>query len=188
MIVPMQKVTILAGTAWQEELLAGIRDLGVVHITPLDPQNSTLNNDTLDEVKANSTLLEEALGLMPDSAADPACADGLACAKEVLAIHKRQKILKKEIGDLEDQHLELQVWGRFSPDQLATIQGNLPLHFFLVAPQELNRIPPETCVYTIGHKGNRLLIVTIGLDGLLDGFQEVTPPPRGLTEIENILA
>ncbi len=192
MIVPMQKVTILGCAAWQEQLLGAIRDIGVVHILPSDFQNKTINEDELARVKENINLLEEAVGLMPQSSGNipgRSKADSLGCAKHLLTIHQRRKTLNKEISELEDEYNRLSIWGRFSPERLGILsdKGLLP-RFFIAAAHDLDKIPAATIVFQAGRQGHRLLLVTLGLDKAIDGLQEIAPPARGRAAIEISLA
>ncbi|NOX25200.1 MAG: hypothetical protein GXP59_03625, partial [Deltaproteobacteria bacterium] len=157
----MRKVTILGRTAWQDKLLGAVRDLGVVHIIPLDSADKSINEAEFARVKGNINLLEEAVGLIAEkfgSDQDELESDGLACAQELLIIHERRKKLQKEIRELEEEYKGLGVWGDFSPERLELLKDKgLKLRFFLTSAHNLDKLPPGIIVYKIGREGNRLL-------------------------------
>ncbi|MFW8602316.1 V-type ATP synthase subunit I [Desulfobacterota bacterium M19] len=192
MIVPMRKVTILGHTAWQDKMLGAVRDLGVVHIIPLDSVDKLINEAEFSRVKGNINLLEEAVGLIAENSAsdqDELEIDALACAQELLMIHERRKKLQKEIRELEEEYKGLGVWGDFSPERLELMQDKgLKLKFFLTPVHNLDKLPPEIIACKIGREGNRLLLAVFDFDKAGDWMREVSPPPRGKRAIEAVLA
>lgn len=192
MIVPMRKVTILGRTAWQDKLLGAVRDLGVIHIIPLDSVDKLTNEAESARVKGNINLLEEAVGIIArksGSDQEELEADGLACAQELLVIHERRKKLQKEIHELEEEYKGLGVWGDFSPERLELLKDKgLNLRFFLTSVHNLDKLPPGVIVYKIGREGNRLLLAAFDLDKAGEGMREVSSPPRGRTAIEAVAA
>ncbi len=191
MIVPMQKVTVLGYTAWQDEIIGTIRDLGILHIIPSKTENKGNNKDTLIGLQKEINLLEKAIGLMPHCPTaddlDHNC-DIPTCAKHLLTLNERQKTLNKEIENLKEEYNGLHIWGRFSPERLKILKDSgLVYHFYLATIQDLNKIPSGTNIHQIGQRGKHLLLFTMDIDKAVETLQEITPPPRGMAAVEAVL-
>ncbi len=65
MIVPMAKVFLVARQTDRERLLQALRELGVVHLTPLDPTRAALDEKTAGGIRDVERVIQILGGVTP---------------------------------------------------------------------------------------------------------------------------
>lgn len=163
MIVPMRKAYVVARRDDREGLLEALRDLGVVHVTPIDPSTAVAEEETLAAIgrfdRAGQILSSiEAKGVVPEiSPAD--------AAAEAVDIDRTSVEARSRLATLARQMDQLAVWGDMTLEQLAELgAAGIELELLSVPTAGAGGVQGEL-VHTIAElPGKRTLLGVIGRD------------------------
>jgi len=180
MITPMRKVFVVARAADQDRLLASLRDLGAVHLAPVDPAKAVPDAETtatLDRMRRAVQVLAE---VVPRGSA-PALAPAEA-AGEVLRI-QRESV--ERAGRLSALHLRLEqlaIWGETRREDLQTLQeAGVRVAFYAVPRKTVDQVQAD-CVQVLGPwPGRRVLVAVAARTGdvsLPQGAEALPLPER----------
>jgi V/A-type H+-transporting ATPase subunit I len=159
MITPMRKVFVVSRAADRDPLLAALRDLGAVHLAPVDPAKAVPDAETtatLDRMRRAVQVLAEVAprGSAPDLS--PAEA-----AEEVLRI-QRESV--ERAGRLSALHLQLEqlaIWGETRREDLQTLQdAGVRVAFYAVPRKTVDQVQAE-CVQVLGPWPGRRMLVAV---------------------------
>jgi len=159
MITPMRKVFVVSRAADRDPLLAALRDLGAVHLAPVDPAKAVPDAETtatLDRMRRAVQVLAEVAprGSAPDLS--PAEA-----AEEVLRI-QRESV--ERAGRLSALHLRLEqlaIWGETRREDLQALQeAGVRVAFYAVPRKALANVQAE-CVQVLGPWPGRRVLVAV---------------------------
>jgi V/A-type H+-transporting ATPase subunit I len=159
MIAKMKKVFIAARQADRDALLETLRELGVVHIVPVDPGRATPDEQTqhdLDALARAEQILDdlEAAETKPD-------VDAVQAAREVLDIQRRRAELASRLTNLYRKVEELRVWGNVTLEQLQALDDSgLNMTFALVPVDAVDDVQAD-CVERIAERPDGLLIAAV---------------------------
>jgi len=183
-IAKMKKVFLVARASQREALLERLRDLGVVHLEPVDAAASApedLRSRLRDAQRALQVLATvQAAGQAPELPAAEAVA-------EVLAVRRRMEENRNRLSALAREAQRLAVWGELRRELLdALTEAGVPVRFYSVPAAEVGQVAAE-CVATLGElPGKRALVAVIQRAGeptLPEDSQELQPPPRDLPSV-----
>lgn len=180
MIVPMCKTYITARNSDCRQLVDAVADLGVVHLSPVDPAAALPDEETQEKIQT----LQQALQIL-----GPIAAEGAApslpleeAAREVLEIVRRRSTHEHRLTELYHQLRQIDIWGNLElklVDQLS--DAGINLQFYSV-PTALVPAIEADCVEVVGQLPGRKSIVAIvncGRSPKLPGAAaELTLPPR----------
>ncbi|MCS7304134.1 MAG: hypothetical protein NZ602_03365 [Thermoguttaceae bacterium] len=161
MIVPMQKVHIVARSVDRQRLLDVLRELGVVHIMPADPAKATLDEATNRRLQ----MLRQAVqtlqsippkGLVPDVLPEQA-------AQEVLDIQRRSAEARSRLASLYHQLEQMVLWGEVRLSELAALQqAGLKVQVYLMPARVVSQVRAE-CVEVVAQlPGRRVWVAVAG--------------------------
>ncbi|HPP54352.1 MAG TPA: hypothetical protein PK777_15475, partial [Thermoguttaceae bacterium] len=120
MIVPMQKVHLVARAVDRERLLDSLRELGVVHVMPADPAKATLDETASRRLQVLRQAIQT-LSSIPPSGAVPDVSPEQA-AQEVLDIQRRSAEARSRLAALYHQLEQIALWGNIRLSELAALE------------------------------------------------------------------
>lgn len=180
MIVPMCKTYITTRHSDCHRLMDAVADLGIVHLTPIDPAAALPDEETEEEIQT----LRQALQILGTIAAEGS-APSLPveeAAREVLEIVRRRSTHEHRLTELYHQLKQLDVWGNLelkTIDQLS--DAGINLQFYSLPATQVPAIEAD-CVEIVGHLPGRKSIVAIVNCGpskkLPDAAAALTLPSR----------
>jgi len=179
MIVPMKKVFIAARTSQREKLLTTLRDLGVLHLTPVDPSAGAPDEltDSLTRVRQALQALAgvDPAGDKPDIGVSEAVAEALELTRRISENDARLTALHREAARLE-------WWGDLELGQLdALADAGVTLRLCSVPTRDLGEVRAELVHVLAALAGGRSLVgVASRGDGieLPDSAELLDPPQR----------
>ncbi|MFP4140619.1 MAG: V-type ATP synthase subunit I [Phycisphaerae bacterium] len=182
MIAPMKKVYVAACRRDRDALLQAVRELGMVHVEPVDPDRAVADEQTsqrLDMLNRAAVVLDnvEPTGNAPDISPEDAAA-------EVMSIDRANTERNTRLVALHRQIEELRIWGDVTLDQLDAIeQSGLALHFVELPAEQVDQLEGQ-CVQPLEGdevRGEVLVAVVTNADRtpeLPDDAQLLEKPPR----------
>jgi len=183
-IVKMKKVFLVARAAGREEFLEALRDLGVVHLEPVDPSASAP-----EELLARLERIDRALQLIAsvEPVGEAPELDGRAAAEEILQIARRAEDNRNRLNSLAREAERLAIWGDLRREQLDALEdAGVPVRFYSVDREAAGQIVAE-CVSVVAElPGKRVLAAVVqraGAPSLPDDARPVEPPARDLPAV-----
>jgi len=176
MIVTMSKIYVVTRTADRDRLLAALRDLGVVHLKPVDAARAVADSETtaaLDRFSRAIQILESTppSGQAPDIAPSDA-------AEEALRIQRDAAERTGRLNALHRQVEQLALWGDVRLEQFQALRNaGIDLAFFAVPPADLAAVQAECVEQIAPWPGKRVLVAVIHRGGDLDMPESAEPVP-----------
>ena len=174
MIVPMRKAYVVARRDDRESLLDALRDLGAVHVTPVDPSAAVAEEETLAAIGQYDRAVQilssiEAKGIVPEIS--PAEAAG-----EAVDIDRTSAEARSRLATLGRQMDKLAVWGDVTLANFAELrEGGVELELLSVPAANVSDVQGEL-VQTIAElPGKRVLLGVIGRDKQVDLPEQTEP-------------
>ena len=178
MITPMRKVFVVARAADRDPLLAALRDLGAVHLAPVDPAKAVPDAETtatLDRMRRAVQVLAEVgpRGSAPDLS--PAEA-----AEEVLRIQRESVERAGRLSALHLQLGQLALWGDTRLEDFQALQeAGVRVAFYAVPRKAVDQVQAD-CVQVLGPWPGRRTLVAVAARTAVSVPQgaEVLPLPE----------
>jgi len=185
MIVPMHKAFIVARAAQRDRLLDALGALGVVHLTPVAPQQAAPQERTLAEVARLQTALAR-LRTLTATGAPPGLAP-LEAAEEVARLVRQAAEKNERLTSLHQQAQRLALWGNVRLEQFQSLaQAGLDVRFYAVPPARLGELQAP-CVQPLGTLADKRRLVAVVARGepapTPDGAELIALPPRDRASI-----
>jgi V/A-type H+-transporting ATPase subunit I len=121
MIVPMSRITLLCTAAARDRALADLRELGVLHIEPLNPHAAV----DLDAAQRQLDRTQAVAAALPsDGAGSPSGRKAYEIVDDVLKLIEQHRGLKERVNHLADECIRLQPLGKFNPADIGLLRGN----------------------------------------------------------------
>jgi V/A-type H+-transporting ATPase subunit I len=180
MIVDMTKVYLVTTQGSCDTLLDRLRQMQLVHLVPVDPDEARPDEKTAHEVDVLGRAVQ-LLSMETPAATKPDCTP-MEAAEEVLAIHRRAAEAHNRLTTLFRQIDQLDLWGDVRLEQFQALQqAGLDPQFYLVPPAEVSAVQAEA-VSDLGEvPGKRRLVAVIDRDDqadLPDSAQPLERPTR----------
>ncbi|MDY6856694.1 MAG: V-type ATPase 116kDa subunit family protein [Thermodesulfobacteriota bacterium] len=191
MIVKMNKVTIVAKSAWVNQVLDDLRELGVLHINPVRP----LESEKLEDLREQKRILERALSLVPETAFMEM--KNIQSGSDDTVIEVAEKLLgfTEELKRLEDENRQLKseydnafLWGEFEPKDIQALRKKgVTVRFFQCRRENFTLLPEDLSFHIISKRGETLFTAIIykTKDTVDIPFQEVPIPDHSLKKMES---
>jgi len=181
----MTKVFIAARSADRERLLDRVRDLSMLHLTPVDPDRAKPDEQTVALIKDIGRALQVLSGVEPEGQA-PRISPTEA-AHEVLDIQRRAAEHHNRLIALHRQIEQMALWGDVRTEQFEQLrEAGLEVRFFSVPSESVGEIDAE-CVEVVGVlPGKRSLVAVVDRRGeprLPERATAVPPPARDAPSI-----
>lgn len=161
MIVPMQKVHIVARAVDRQALLDTLRDLGVIHVMPADPAKVTLDEATNRRLQTLRQALQT-LTSIPPSGPTPEVSPEQA-AQEVLDIQRRSAEARSRLAALYHQLEQIALWGDVRLSELAALEeAGLKVRFYAMPARSVSEVRAECVEAAAQLPGRRVWVAVAG--------------------------
>ncbi len=169
MIVKMSKVYVVSRSGDRDRLLDVLRELGVVHLAPIDPAAAVAEEQTLAAIASLDRAMQILAGIAP--AGEIPEISAIAAADETLRIHHESAERKGRLATLHRRLEQLDIWGDVTLEQFAQLcEAGIDVRFFAVPETEIGGIRGE-CVQVVGRLANKRLLAAV-----IDRSGEFEPP------------
>ncbi|MFO7901470.1 MAG: V-type ATP synthase subunit I [Planctomycetota bacterium] len=179
MIEHMRKVYCVSRAQDREKLLDALRDLGVVHLMHVKPEQAVADEATVNQIDRLKRTIQVLSTLRPEGT--PPSLTPEEAADEVLGIQSAQAEKKNELLALHRKINALAVWGEVKLEDIKSVRdAGVDLKFFAVPPDEVPEIKNVECMQTVGAfpNGNSLVaVITRGGDARLPENAVAVPLP-----------
>jgi len=180
MIVPMVKIYLAASSADRERLLEAIRELGVIHLVPVDPARALGDGKTADQVHALQRALQVLYGIGPQN--DRPDLPAVEAAQEVLDVERQIVESDNRLALFHHELEQLDLWGNVELKRIEGLrQAGIDVRFFAVADRDVAGVQAD-CRAVVGESpdGRRVVAVAVrgGSPELPEGATELALPPR----------
>ena len=152
MIVPMKKVSLLIRPGWADETISLLEDAGMLHVSHVNPPEG----GGVSFVEEGIDLLERVMDIMKSIGGpardlgrdlggkiDMSEEEAVAVSWKIIDLDDGLKDLREEIAQLEDELIELRVWGDFDPAELDELSAaGIELSLFSCGEQDRLSPPP----------------------------------------------
>ena len=184
MIVKMKKVFLACGAAQRDALLENLRELGVVHLEPVEAGASVP-----EELEARLVRVQRAQqvlqGVLPSGEAPDV--DVAGAVQEILEISRRADEGRTRLGALAREADRLAMWGGLRCEQLEAVQeAGVQLAFYSVDRSQADQVAAECVERLTELPGKKVLVAVVQRHGepeLPEGAQAVAPPARDLPTV-----
>ncbi|MFH1417396.1 MAG: hypothetical protein ABII12_03810 [Planctomycetota bacterium] len=175
MIVPMHKALVAVRSEDRDRLLERLRELGVVHLVPVDPARAVADEKTLARIRDVEQALRVLSGITPAGERPDVPMEEVA--QTVLDTHRKTAERRNRLIALNRQLDQMKTWGDVRLGQFDKLrQAGIDVRFYSVSDAEVSRIEAE-CVHTIAPlPGGRSLVAVIDRQGAPE-------PPKGATSV-----
>ncbi|MBI5722358.1 MAG: hypothetical protein HZA50_00200 [Planctomycetes bacterium] len=192
MIAKMEKVFVAASPGQKDRLLDAMRELGVLHIVPVEPHRARADDKTLFAIGQLGRAIQIASDVKP-SASRPAAIDPMDACREILGIQQQSTEQIVRLGQLARQAQQAEIWDDTRTGQLDSLRkAGLDVRFLIGPADAVGRIEAQ-CVHIIRRIGRKtVLLATVDKlagqadpqkpqqaqqrQNLPDGFKELAPP------------
>jgi V/A-type H+/Na+-transporting ATPase subunit I len=180
MIVKMLKVYVVSRRSDSDRLLESLRDLGVVHLTPVDPGKAVAEEQTLaaiDTLGRAAQILSavDPAGETPDLAPQEA-------ATEVLNIHRRSLDARSRLTALHRQVEQIALWGDATLEQFAQLrEAGIDVQVLSVPDDAVASLQAELVAPVADLPGKRAIVAIVDRTGefeLPENAEPVELPQR----------
>lgn len=157
MIVPMSKVFIAARACDRQRLLDALRELGVVHLAPIDPSRAVADELLVRRIETLRQALQALTAIEPQGT-PPEMTPGEA-AHEVMEIERRAAEGRSRLAALYHQLEQIDVWGDLRLDDIEQLRrSGVHVRFFAMPKVALDEIEAD-CVAVVGEMPGRQILV-----------------------------
>ncbi len=159
MIARMKKVFLVARAAERESLLEGLRELGVVHLEPVDA-SATVPGQLRAKLGRHRRALQILANVRP--AGEKPDVDTQAAVGEVLTISRRTQESRDRLSALGREADRLAIWGNLRRRQLESLaESGVKVAFYSVPTRQIGQVSSE-CVAALAElPGKRTLVALV---------------------------
>ncbi|MCD6365610.1 MAG: hypothetical protein J7M14_07010 [Planctomycetes bacterium] len=170
MIVEMLKTYVVARRDRRDDLLGALRELGVVHLTPVDPQAAVAEESTTVAIDRFDRAIQVLSGVTPaGEAPDITDAEEFSieqAVEETLDIQRSAVEKRSRLAELHRRNEQLAIWGDVSLEQFAQLKAaGIDITFLKVSREALGEIKAELVHVIAKLPGNILLAAVIDRHG-----------------------
>jgi V/A-type H+-transporting ATPase subunit I len=192
----MNKVYVVVGSHDQQGLLESLRNLAVIHLSPVDPGQAVPDEKCLSNIERLERTIQilshyVPQGPKPDQPDQPDLSDLSASqvVAETLHIHQNSAELSNQLASLHQQAEKLAIWGDVELKKLERLRrGGVKIKFISVPAQELAAIHAE-CVQKIAElPGKRIFVAVIDRQeelSLPETAEEIPLPGKDRPTVRN---
>jgi V/A-type H+-transporting ATPase subunit I len=192
MIVPMKKITVLSLAAHRDETLEALRELGAIHVSPLQaPTTGDVESARrqLDEARSALANLERAAqdAPAPEAAGAREPDSPAALLQEATGLAIRMRDRKDRLQRLDEQIQHLAPLGDFDPAQLRDLlHHGVACRLFKSEPKAVFEFPPEA-VYVELQRDKTVLHFALlnATDWSAAAALEIQIPERSLADLRH---
>lgn len=189
MIVPMKKVTLLTLAAHREASLGALRDLGVVHVTPLHLAVSGDVESARRQVDEARAIHAHLIRLAKDNPVEPAVEYKSQTPEHLLKIARGLTVRTRERGDriqrLNDAIRHLEPLGFFDPEDLEDLVARgISIRLFKAEPKLVPVLPEDAFLVDLHRDKTIVYFAVIGAPAWSHpAAVEIPVPERSLHDL-----
>ena len=176
MIARMLKAYVVARAADREALLAALAELGVVHLTPVDPARAVPDEHAVAAAGAARRALQ-ILGAVEPTGSRL----GLSAAEavdEIIGIQRRSAEMSHRLSALHHEVEQVSLWGDVRLEQFEQLrQSGIDVQFFSVPRADVDAAEAEVVQPLTELPGKQMLVAVINRSGELQLPDTATPVP-----------
>ena len=159
MIVKMQKVFVVSHSSQRDRLLSVLRELGVVHLQPVNPDSAAASAKTLSQIDHLKRAIQVLDAVEPHG--QPPDMEPMAAAEQVLQLQREAAEGRTRLMELHRQIEQLEMWGDVKLEQFAQLHSNgIEVRFYSTLPELVGQFEAEL-VHVLGElpRGRTLVAV-----------------------------
>lgn len=185
MIVRMKKLTLLCTRDSREATLAALRELGAVHLQPVQPPEGT----DLDEARNLFDHLKRALEVLPKHPhVKPSGKTPYETVKAVWDLIHRKQALSEQIEALEMEIGHYAPFGSFSPETVRELSASgITVKLYKAAVKAMPSVPAGARFIELSRDRSTVCFALIGRDGISAEAEEVALPSQSLADMRKQL-
>ncbi|MBR6023189.1 MAG: hypothetical protein IK066_12315, partial [Kiritimatiellae bacterium] len=178
----MKKLTVLCRAADRDALLAGLRELGVLHVKPFAAPAGA----GLETARAKADLLRRVLEQVPKGEASENAGDATALADKLAALLDERKSTQNRIEAVEAEIARVAPLGDFEPSGIADLAAKGVVLKLYRAPLKSTPDTPEgVCAELLGQrKSDGYWALFASKDFEWAGAEELRLPERSLSGLQ----
>ncbi|MEW6356715.1 MAG: hypothetical protein AB1696_10335 [Planctomycetota bacterium] len=160
MIVPLVKVTVCGLLKDKERVLAGLQEIGCLHIIPLRTEEGLRCEGAASAQSRDALKFLLACPQRRRQVTDPSRLDAAAVERQALDLQRRIQTLQDERDFLRGRINDLKPWGDFvfpPPEAL----GNLKLWFYAVPHGDMGKVRATDLVWDVVRRDRGLCYVVV---------------------------
>ena len=181
MIAKMLKTYVVSKRQRREGLLEALRNLGVVHLAPVDGAKAVAHEETVASID-RLRRAQQLLGAVAPAGTKPHDVTTIQAAEEALAIHRAAAERRNRLGNLHRQINHLAVWGDARLEQFAALrEAGVPIKFYSLPARDAGAIVADLVAVVAEKFGRGVLVAVVKRDGepeVPDSAEPVELPPR----------
>ncbi|MBN1943576.1 MAG: hypothetical protein JW849_09820 [Phycisphaerae bacterium] len=181
MIVKMRKVFVACSAAGKDRLLTALRDLGVMHVTPVEPRAAVADEKTAHDLDAMGRAVQILSGVEPRGEAPDE--PPLAAAREALDIYRRAIEQRNHLTALHRRIEQLETWGDVRREQFERLSAaGVTPKFYSVLADDFEKVHAELVQPIRELLAGRVLLAVVQRNGdkieLPDSAEELEFPAQ----------
>ncbi len=181
MIAKMLKTYVVSKRERREGLLEALRNLGVVHLAPVDKAQAVAHEETVAAID-RLRRAQQLLGEIKPGGTRPHNITTIQAAEEALRIHRVAAERRNRLANLHRQINQLAVWGDARLDQFAALrEAGVRISFYSLPARDAGAIVADLVQVVAARFGRGVLVAVVQRDGepeIPDSAEPVELPPR----------
>ena len=183
MIVKMQKVAVLSLSSAETELLAELRRLGVLHITPKEKPERHTAEAISEQQKTVQGVTNILLGLPKTKGSCDLSAE--EAVEKVLALNAEISSNNDAVQKLQNQLNQLSVWGDFDPKAFARLkESGVIVKLFQCPEKNLPEAPLGAILQVIAKAQGQIFFAVASQEDFTLDCQEISLPEKATVELK----
>lgn len=182
MIVPMQRVILLCRAADRDASLEALRELGVLHLSPIRPPESK----DLEQARARWAHVQRALEALP--AGVPQAASGQPAdvvVDKIWSLLGSQRDQLEELEGYRQERMRIEPFGSFDPQNLAELASKgIHVRLYRTEPGKLLKTPDGVCLETLRQDKSGTYVAAISRTPVSLDATEIRMPELSLNELD----
>lgn len=159
MITPMLKIYAGVRQDNRQDMLETLQEIGVVHITPVEPEKVALDEQQHQKLHEAERALQIARSIEP--AGEKPAIPAREAAAEIVELQNRSAELIGRLNSLYQQAEKLSVWGDVRLETIQKIhESGLQLEFFTVLEEHVPEVTAE-CVCVVRHVSAHQVLIGV---------------------------
>lgn len=159
MIVPMQKVYLVARADDRRRALTALGTMGVAHLIPVDPARAVAEEKYARRLAAMDRAVQVLASVSPSGSA--AGVSPVDAANEVLEIQRRAAEGRNRLATLHHQLEQIAVWDDLRLEDVQQLrEAGVELRFYVVPETALGAVEAE-CMYVVAQLSDRKALVAV---------------------------
>ncbi|MFP4104733.1 MAG: V-type ATP synthase subunit I [Phycisphaerae bacterium] len=161
MIVKMLKAYVVAKESDRDALLRKLQSLGVMHITPVDPEEAIVEEQVAHRLSTCNRAVRYLSTIEPEG--PEAKLPPMKAAEEAVTLYQRSIDLRNRLGLLHRQIDELEVWGDVRIEDFEVLRdAGLETRFYRLPEEQAHQVHAE-CVQQIRELSGGNVLVAVAL-------------------------